>query len=336
MNGINLYAVILSEATTHVDSPDQWTAFFTAASVIIIVIMLAFVWYFDIIACGLLMERCFTPLQSLAIRLLRTTAVKVGIRHKDETACENMEPNVAENLSLTPAEKLSCRMSSNAREVDLISVHCHWVVGTRVVHSERGGGRIVVIDLEDQRDRPIHVRFDSGEVHHYSLAAAGVKLKQDARPHGPAELTGDQAEQFIPSAHFQWMAGTRVVHSDRGEGRIVKITFEDPRGRPIHVRFDSGELHHYTLASAATKLEQAEQTKKATSGQNRSEQPADSETDADPTKQESKSTACARPPINAVLFARLDNQTGETLPLPDAHQLRWALGPDEDTLIMWV
>ena len=336
MNCINLYAVILSEATTHVDNPDQWAAFFTAASVIIIVIMLGFVWYFDIIACGLLMERCFTPLQSLVIRLLRTAAVKAGIRNEDETACENMELKVVENLPLTPVENLSRGMSSNAREVDQSPVQCQWVVGTRVVHPERGGGRILVIDLEDQRDRPIHVRFDSGEVHHYSLAAAGAKLQQDARPHGPPGLTGDPSEPSIPSAQCQWMAGTRVVHSDRGEGLIVKITFEDPRDRPIHVRFDSGELHHYTLASAATKLEPAGQTKTTTSGQNSSEQTsADSKTD--PTKQESKSTACAHPPFNAVLFAGRDNQTGEALPLPDAHQLRRALGPDEDLfIIMWV
>ncbi len=53
-----------------------------------------------------------------------------------------------------------------------------WAVGTRVVHPLRGGGRVLNIDLDDPRDRPIHVGFDTGEVHHYSLAAAAAKLEQ--------------------------------------------------------------------------------------------------------------------------------------------------------------
>ncbi len=47
-----------------------------------------------------------------------------------------------------------------------------------IVHPLRGGGRVLKIDLDDPRDRPIHMAFDTGEVHHYSLASAAAKLEQ--------------------------------------------------------------------------------------------------------------------------------------------------------------
>jgi hypothetical protein len=45
-----------------------------------------------------------------------------------------------------------------------------------------------------------------------------------------------------------------VRHADRGLGRLFKVDYADPRDHPIHVRFDSGEVHHYSLTSAAAKL----------------------------------------------------------------------------------
>jgi hypothetical protein len=36
---------------------------------------------------------------------------------------------------------------------------------------------------------------------------------------------------------------------------VCKVDYNDPRDRPVHVRFGSGEVHHYTLTSAAAKLE---------------------------------------------------------------------------------
>ena len=53
-----------------------------------------------------------------------------------------------------------------------------WAVGTRVAHPLRGGGRVLNIDLNDPQDCHIHVIFDTGEVHHYSLASAAAKLEQ--------------------------------------------------------------------------------------------------------------------------------------------------------------
>ncbi len=59
-----------------------------------------------------------------------------------------------------------------------------------------------------------------------------------------------------PGLRVQWAVGTRVAHPLRGHGRVVKIDWYDPQDRPIHVVFGTGELHHYSLLSAAAKLEQ--------------------------------------------------------------------------------
>jgi len=40
--------------------------------------------------------------------------------------------------------------------------------GTRVFHASRAYGTVVQIDMDDQRHKPYHIRFDNGEEHHYS------------------------------------------------------------------------------------------------------------------------------------------------------------------------
>jgi hypothetical protein len=108
----------------------------------------------------------------------------------------------------------------------------------------------------------------------------------------------------------------------------VTIDLEDPRDRPIRVRFDSGEVHHYSLQAAAAKLEQAEQTQESSSGKNRKEQ-------NEASKLVSESTSCARPPILGVLCASVTRKN-ETHwhHLPDAAKLSllWALRPERDAL----
>ena len=47
--------------------------------------------------------------------------------------------------------------------------------------------------------------------------------------------------------------GMRVHHPDRGAG-VLQIDMNDPRNRPYIVSFDSGDCHHYSRTSAATKL----------------------------------------------------------------------------------
>ena len=80
MNCINLYAVVLSEVMSRMERPQEHATAFTVASVLIIVIMSWFVWYFDIIACGWLVEHFFAPIQAFVLRLLHATAVKLGLR----------------------------------------------------------------------------------------------------------------------------------------------------------------------------------------------------------------------------------------------------------------
>jgi hypothetical protein len=43
--------------------------------------------------------------------------------------------------------------------------------------------------------------------------------------------------------------GTRLFHSSRGFGRLVQLDPDEPRGKHFLVAFDSGESHHYDVAS---------------------------------------------------------------------------------------
>jgi hypothetical protein len=63
MNGITLYMVVLSEVMNRAGPSvvSDYASFFKAASVLIIVVMLAFVGYFDIWASSFLQEHVFQP-----------------------------------------------------------------------------------------------------------------------------------------------------------------------------------------------------------------------------------------------------------------------------------
>ena len=39
--------------------------------------------------------------------------------------------------------------------------------------------------------------------------------------------------------------GSRLQHPTRGEGTVVQILANDPRGKPYKVKFDNGEVHQY-------------------------------------------------------------------------------------------
>jgi hypothetical protein len=45
--------------------------------------------------------------------------------------------------------------------------------------------------------------------------------------------------------------GARVLHDGRGPGYITEVDLNDPRGKPYRVVFDSGEVHSYSMLSAA-------------------------------------------------------------------------------------
>jgi len=107
--------------------------------------------------------------------------------------------------------------------------------GKRVWHPARGFGRIIMFNQDDPRAKPYYIEFDTGEVHCYSKESAG-KLRSEV------------------SVVNGLVDGAKVRHSTHGEGMIVTVDEFDTRGKPVMVRFDNGEEHHYSMASAA-KLE---------------------------------------------------------------------------------
>jgi hypothetical protein len=102
--------------------------------------------------------------------------------------------------------------------------------GVRVFHDSHGSGEIVLIDVEDARRKPYRVLFDSGEVHSYSATSA-AKLRVMAT----SKALG---------------VGARMLHDEHGSGYIAEVNLNEKRGKPYRVRFDSGEVHAYSLSSA--------------------------------------------------------------------------------------
>ncbi len=97
-------------------------------------------------------------------------------------------------------------------------------VGEWMEHSRRGFCKIVDIDWSDQRDKPFIVMYRDGQVHHYSE----VSLRKFTRG-GRVELA------------------EHMHHPTRGVGQIIDIDWENLRGKPFLVRFESGgETHHYS------------------------------------------------------------------------------------------
>ena len=47
------------------------------------------------------------------------------------------------------------------------------------------------------------------------------------------------------------LPGMRVQHSVHGDGVVVGVEPRDKRNRPYKVTFDNGEVHHYSIRSAA-------------------------------------------------------------------------------------
>jgi hypothetical protein len=62
------------------------------------------------------------------------------------------------------------------------------------------------------------------------------------------ELFGMLAETGAQS--FELNVGTIVHHAARGPGQIVRIDFNNPRGKPYRVMFARGEVHEYNEQSA--------------------------------------------------------------------------------------
>ena len=80
MNAICLYSVVLSEVVAQAgDSAADYASFFSVASVLIIVIMMVYIWYFDFWSSGLLQEYVFQPVVN------KVKAVVFGI-HAEESS----------------------------------------------------------------------------------------------------------------------------------------------------------------------------------------------------------------------------------------------------------
>ena len=80
MNAICLYSVVLSEVVAQAgNSSADYASFFSVASVLIIVIMMVYIWYFDFWSSGLLQEYVFQPVVN------KVKAVVFGI-HAEESS----------------------------------------------------------------------------------------------------------------------------------------------------------------------------------------------------------------------------------------------------------
>ena len=53
---------------------------------------------------------------------------------------------------------------------------------------------------------------------------------------------------------FCLVKGTKVRHATRGPGEVIALDWNEKRGKPVFVQFENGEVHHYSMESAA-KLE---------------------------------------------------------------------------------
>jgi RNA polymerase-interacting CarD/CdnL/TRCF family regulator len=111
--------------------------------------------------------------------------------------------------------------------------------GSRVVHPTRGAGYVSQIDQHDLMGKPVTVKFDSGEVHHYSGdAESKLRVTSSSGASGISELSG-----LLP--------GTRVVHPTRGAGVVSHIEHHNVRDKPITVKYASGEVHQYSIKSSS-------------------------------------------------------------------------------------
>ena len=60
-----------------------------------------------------------------------------------------------------------------------------------------------------------------------------------------------------PPCGDNWVVHHRVVHATHGEGSVTRISLGEDK--PIEVSFDRGQMHHYSLTSASTKLAKVEE-----------------------------------------------------------------------------
>ena len=58
-------------------------------------------------------------------------------------------------------------------------------------------------------------------------------------------------EQHVPSFDVaQLSVGDAITHSKRGNGVVKVVNKDDKHGKPLHVQFENGETHRYSVASS--------------------------------------------------------------------------------------
>ena len=94
------------------------------------------------------------------------------------------------------------------------------------------------------------------------VSAAAV---DSSSPPGDTNLHGQQAAEGLETERNRaqsrhdieevgFHVGAVVLHDERGRGVVKDVNWGDKRGKPIYVHFDNGEVHHYSLDSALSKL----------------------------------------------------------------------------------
>jgi hypothetical protein len=154
----------------------------------------------------------------------------LGFRRRHHS--ENIMPTAGHRISVTVEGDEDEYNSNSEDEEDEPFVPEVFHKGQRVWHPARGFGKVIIVNRDDPRDKPYYIEFDSGEVHCYSSESAS-KLRSEA------------------SVLLGLVEGAKVLHDTRGEGTIVKVDEFDKRGKPVVVRFQGGDEHHYSLESAA-------------------------------------------------------------------------------------
>jgi hypothetical protein len=96
LNLIGLYSVVLSEVTNRIDSVEHYALLFSALSMVLMIIMVLFIVYFDILTCGWLQENAFEPLGRFLER-----AVKKARHIKEDPSASQHELNT--NLGSEPS-----------------------------------------------------------------------------------------------------------------------------------------------------------------------------------------------------------------------------------------
>ena len=93
------------------------------------------------------------------------------------------------------------------------------------------------------RKSTLHMRGPDMDLLH--AAHAGPSAAHDQRPWS---LARNQSRMTASKGLLR--VGEAVLHAHRGKGKVIGVDNNDERGKPYIISFESGEVHHYSQASA--------------------------------------------------------------------------------------